>query len=75
MAKLTLSVDEQVIARAKDYARQHGLTVSRMVETYLDTVVEPPAASLDTPVLRALRGILKDANPDEYREHLAAKYQ
>ena len=75
MAKLTLSVDGKVIARAKNYARQRGLTVSKMVETYLDTVVEPPTASVDTPVLRAVRGILKDADPDDYREHLARKYQ
>jgi hypothetical protein len=75
VAKLTLSVDGEVIARAKGYARQHGLTISKMVETYLDTVVEPPVASIDTPVLRAVRGILKDVDLDDYRDHLAEKYR
>jgi predicted HicB family RNase H-like nuclease len=43
MAKLTLSVDGRVVRRAKEYAKRRGVSVSKMVETYLAAVAEPPA--------------------------------
>ena len=76
MAKLTLSVDERVISRAKQYAKRQGVSVSEMVETYLATVAEPPSSTgSPAPILRSLRGVLKHADVDEYRKHLAAKYR
>ena len=41
MAKLTLSVDERVASRAKRYAKQQGVSVSQMVEAYLEAVAKP----------------------------------
>ena len=73
MAKLTLSVDPSVISRAKQYARQSGASISSMVEAYLASLGSPPA-SRQAPVLRSLRGILKNADPEVYRKHLARKY-
>ena len=35
MAKLTLSVDEAVVERAKEIARRRGTSVSALVERYL----------------------------------------
>lgn len=35
MAKLTLSVDEAVVERAKGFAARQGTSVSRLVEPYL----------------------------------------
>lgn len=75
MCKLTLSIDEAVVARAKRYARQRGLSVSRLVQTYLAVVSDPPQAGEDPPVLRSLRGTLKKAGRGEYRRHLARKYR
>jgi hypothetical protein len=47
-----------------------------MVEAYLAAVAEPPSPTKGpTPVLRSLRGVLKNADIDEYRKHLAAKYR
>jgi len=76
MSKLTLSVDERVVFRAKRYARQRGVSVSQMVETYLAAVAGPvsPVAA-DAPILRFVRGSLKKADLAEYRRHLAAKYR
>jgi hypothetical protein len=75
MSKLTLSVDEHVVSRAKRYARQHGVSISEMVETYLEAVAGPPKLSqTDAPVLRSLRGSLKKADLAAYKKHLAAKY-
>ncbi|HEY1217360.1 MAG: DUF6364 family protein [Bryobacteraceae bacterium] len=76
MAKLTLSVDDRVVSRAKQYAKRRGVSVSQMVEVYLAAVAEPPSAATDTaPILDSVRGILKRADIDEYRKHLAAKYR
>jgi hypothetical protein len=76
MAKLTLSVDNRVVSRAKQYAKSQGVSVSHMVETYLAAVVEPRAArGAATPVLDSIRGILKRAKVDDYKKHLAKKYR
>jgi hypothetical protein len=76
MAKLTLSVDERVVSRAKRYARKQGISVSQMVEAYLEAVAGPaPPATRDTPILRSLRGSLKNANVEAYKRHLVTKYR
>jgi hypothetical protein len=76
LAKLTLSVDSLVVSRAKQNAHLRRVSVPEMVETYLAAVAEPvPAATASAPILRSVRGILKDADIREYRKHLAAKYR
>ncbi len=76
MAKLTLSVDERVISRAKQYAKRRGVSISKMVEDYLAGVVEGASPAVgDTPILRSLLGVLKNADIEEYREHLTTKYR
>ena len=76
MGKLTLSVNDRVVVRAKKYAKQRGTSVSQIVETFLDAVVAPPAASTsNTPVLNSLRGILNKGDQDEYKQHLTRKYR
>jgi len=75
MSKLTPSVDEAVIRRAKRYAKKQGVSVSEMVEAYLSAVAGPSTrATADTPVLRSVRGILKKADVRDYQRHLANKY-
>jgi hypothetical protein len=76
MAKLTLSVDDRVVSRAKQYAKRRGVSVSEIVEAYLAAVAEPPSDSLGpAPILRSVRGILKNGDIDGYREHLSKKYR
>jgi hypothetical protein len=75
MSKLTLSVDKSVVARAKRYAKQRGVSVSKMVETYLATVIEPAKANDVPPILRSVRGTLKKADLEEYGRHLTRKYR
>lgn len=75
MSKLTLSVNESVVSRAKRYARENGVSVSEMVETYLAVVSRPPASDHLPPLLRSVRGSLKRADLADYRKHLARKYR
>ena len=80
-SKLTLSVDPQVVARAKEYAERNQTSVSELVQTYLSIVTQPskPERSKELPpVLRSLRGLVKDDGLDyreEHRKHLAARYR
>jgi hypothetical protein len=73
--KLTLSIDGDVIRRAKRVAKQRGTSVSRMVQTYLELVSRAPGADDDPPVLRRLRGSLKGASVGDYRRYLREKYR
>ncbi|HXB53708.1 MAG TPA: DUF6364 family protein [Vicinamibacteria bacterium] len=79
MSKLTLSVDEEVVERAKRYAAKRGTSVSRLVETYLDALARPLAVRDQDlpPITRRLRGILKGArySREDYIDHLERKYR
>lgn len=79
MQKLTLSVDERVVERAKHYAADRGTSVSRLVETYLDLVARRPGGAharegSTPPVLARLRGSLPRGSLADYRRHLARKH-
>jgi hypothetical protein len=71
MSKLTLSVDDRVVAQAKRYAKRRGVSISKLVESHLAEAAGPQPAA-DTPVLRLVRGALKEDGTRAYRKHLAA---
>ena len=79
MSKLTLSVDEDVIARAKRYAEKQGTSVSQLVETYLDVLARLRVAEEEKlpPVTRRLSGALRGVKFDrkEYIDYLERKYR
>ena len=79
--KITLTVDEDYIRAAKEYAKREGKSVSRLLEEYFAKYGEPikPLRKEDLPPLtRSLTGILKGADIKdyraEYRKHLEEKY-
>ncbi len=43
MSKLTLSVDEAIIERAKGFARRRETSISALVERYLEALTRPIA--------------------------------
>lgn len=76
MAKLTLSVDERVIARAKKYAAARGTSVSGLVEQMLDLAASgPDQPGITPPVLGRLRGSLKGVDRRDYHRYLERKYR
>jgi len=76
MAKLTLSVDEHVVERAKAYAREQGTSVSGLVEKLLDLAAAPAGRPGDAPaVLTRLRGSLKRGSASDYHRYLERKYR
>lgn len=80
--KLTLRVSEKVIERAKIYADKNKISLSKMVETYLDTltkVVKNKDETSITPLVKSLSGVIDlPANFDfkkEYGDYLTEKYK
>ncbi|OAV43936.1 DUF6364 family protein [Lewinella sp. 4G2] len=80
--KLTLSLNASVIEKAKGYAKSHGTSVSRMVETYLSAIVkeevDPP--NNYTPTVSRLIGIVElprdyETLKSEYADFLSKKYE
>lgn len=80
--KLTLRLNENVIERAKNYARSHNISLSKMIETYLDSITkqkeEDKKISI-TPLVESLSGIVDlpaefDYKKD-YRDFLEDKYK
>jgi hypothetical protein len=73
---LNLTVDRDSIERGQRYSRQHGVSISKLVDDFLANlpVEEEPSESL-TPDVRSLIGIgAGDADRESYRKHLLEKY-
>jgi hypothetical protein len=74
MAKLTLSVESDVIKRAKRFASRQGSSVSELVERYLDFISRTPDVDLP-PGLRSVRGVMQRGTRADYRRHLETKHR
>ncbi|HKL39826.1 MAG TPA: DUF6364 family protein [Cryomorphaceae bacterium] len=78
--KLTLSLNQEIIEKAKRYASSNEISLSRLVEAYLNalTSVENNHGKI-TPLVKSLSGVIKlDENFDEkevYSDHLLNKYR
>jgi hypothetical protein len=75
MAKLTLSVDDEVVERAKRFAAKRETSVSKLVERYLELVTSATPGPTAAPVLSRLRGALAGADPAAHRRHLERKFR
>ncbi len=78
-AKLTLKLDRQVIEDAKGYARRHGTSLSRLVESYFSKLTRGSREDTDlSGTVAELAGIIKGADADDakdgYAAYLARKY-
>jgi hypothetical protein len=83
-AKLTLKLDKFVIDEAKEYASSRKRSLSRMIESYLKTLIKKDNNQRDkdieiSPFIRSLRtGVKLPANYDykkAYSDYLMEKYK
>ncbi len=77
--KLTIKLNENVISRAKNYAKMRKTSLSKMIENYLDIVSKPESEETEiTPLVKSLSGVIKlPDNYDykkDYAEFLTQKY-
>jgi hypothetical protein len=80
--KLTLRLNDSVIERAKIYARSHRVSLSKIIESYLDSITKQKEVEKRvsiTPLVESLSGVI-DLPADfdykkEYRDYLEEKYK
>lgn len=70
--KLTLTIDQSVIDKAKKYAAESGRSLSDIVETYLKVITteQDRAADPITPTVKSLMGSFKAPEDFDYKEEL-----
>lgn len=79
--KLTLRLNSHIVEKAKTYARNHKISLSAMIESYLNSITEQKTEKKKneiTPLVESLSGVIDlPANFDhkkEYYDHLKKKY-
>jgi leucyl-tRNA synthetase len=78
--KLTIKLNEQVIEKAKHYAKQRGTSLSKLVEQYFNSISgESMVEEEVTPLVKSLTGIVPHiSEKDEkeaYTDYLIEKYK
>lgn len=71
--KLTLTIEQTIIEKAKKYANSKGRSLSDIVENYLKAITkEDYKESIElTPVVRSLKGSFKAPNNIDYKKELS----
>lgn len=59
--KLTLSIEEKTIERAKIFSSKSGKSISKLVEDFLNNITEPH--NTEVSAVKSLSGLLKDKVP------------
>jgi hypothetical protein len=70
--KLTLTVEKEIIEKAKEYSSQTGRSLSKMVESYLESVVKGTdnnSTKLSSKI-KKLKGIIKLPKDFDYKKEL-----
>ena len=58
--KLTIKLDNDVISRAKRYAQHRRTSLSKMIESFLDSVTKNESDDIEiTPLVKSLSGVIK----------------
>lgn len=75
-AKLTIRLPKEDLEFAKQYAQEHQVTVTELIDRYLRRLRNTPGASIH-PEVEKISGLVPsdiDARA-QYREHLASKHR
>ena len=72
--KLTLTIEKDVIAVAKEFAKDNGQSLSELVENYFKLLTKdkgPRKTATLSPKVKSLKGILKVNENFDYKKVLA----
>lgn len=76
--KLTLNLDKGVIEQAKSYAKNNRVSLSKLIENYLDSITKrADKKSNISPLVESLTGVIPSENYDDkkdYKDYLFEKY-
>jgi hypothetical protein len=71
-------MSDEAIERAKEYAAERGISVSRLVENFFEVLDVADEEDVEmSPLVESLWGTLEgeDVDEEDYREHLEEKYR
>ena len=79
--KLTLRLNDNVIERAKIYAKNQRISLSKMIESYLDSLTRERNSTEKiqiTPLVESLSGVIDQSDnldyKNDYSNYLSEKY-
>ena len=76
--KLTLKFNKSVISQAKKYAKEKNISLSKLIENYLQALtIDQEEETKISPLVESLSGVIKDSNADykkDYKNYLSKKY-
>ena len=78
MYKLTLSINEEIASKAKDFARASGRSLSSLIETYLTELINQPESIAKEGISKYMGVAQLPKNFDEKEErnaYLKTKHQ
>lgn len=77
--KLTLYIDDDLVHNAKEYAKERGLSLSKVVNDFFRLLQRDDEhhTSHSAPLSSSLKGIIKSSETDEdkYKNYLEEKYR
>ena len=76
--KLTLTIQQEVIIKAKEYAKNKNRSLSNIIENYLKSLTKESEKNEEvklTPVVRSLKGSFKMPSDFDYKEDLTKKLE
>jgi predicted CopG family antitoxin len=73
--KLTLTIEKEVIEKAKKYAEEKGRSLSDIIENYLKVITgeDDSANEKITPLIKHLKGSFKAPEGFDYKRQLSGK--
>ncbi|MFC2087072.1 DUF6364 family protein [Bacteroidota bacterium] len=71
--KLTLTIEQSIIKRAKKYAKQKGRSLSDIIENYLKVITNDEKETNNdiAPLTKSLRGTFKAPKDFDYKKELS----
>ncbi len=71
--KLTLTIDQSIIVKAKKYAAKKGRSLSDIIENYLRIITEDEQGEdiVLTPTVKSLKGSFKAPKNFDYKKELS----
>ena len=75
--KLTLNIEKEIIEEAKIYAKSHQVSLSKLIENYLNSLTRETKKQLSvSPLVESLTGIIPNDYDEkkDYRNYIDQKY-
>ena len=74
--KLTLTVEQLLIEKGKEYARQQGRSLSDLVENYIRLLVKDQPSNITvSPEIEKMHGVISLPEDFDYKESLSSELQ